>query len=233
MTMQRRTTGVIAAVVLALLGTFGLVTYVESAKDDAVAGERLVNVYVATGRIDAGTSGADIKDHVKREEVPAKVRAKGAVTDLKGLADSVASVDIVEGEQLVKSRFVAPGTPLGRTSKGVPAGYFGSTVSLDPEQALGGQVRAGDKVAVVGVLDDVPGPNDQAQNTATVIARDVLVTAVQIDGSKGANVEKKNVTDAPTGKFLVTLALNQHDLESTVAYVNGGKVWLAADTGAQ
>jgi hypothetical protein len=115
----------------------------------------------------------------------------------------------------------------------VPAGFFGSTVSLDPEQALGGQVRAGDKVAVVGVLDNVSGPNDQATNTATVIARDVLVTAVQIDGSKGANVEKKDVTDAPTGKFLVTLALNQHDLESTVAYVNGGKVWLAADTGAQ
>ena len=50
MTKQRRTVGVVAAVVLALLGTLGLVAYVQGAKDDAVAGEKLVKVYVATGQ---------------------------------------------------------------------------------------------------------------------------------------------------------------------------------------
>ena len=47
MTYQRRTVGIVAAIVLALLGTMGLVGYVQGAKDDAVAGEKLVKVYVA------------------------------------------------------------------------------------------------------------------------------------------------------------------------------------------
>ena len=47
--------GIVAAIVLALLGTLGLVGYVQGAKDDAVAGEKLVDVYVASGKIPAGT----------------------------------------------------------------------------------------------------------------------------------------------------------------------------------
>ena len=56
MTYQRRTVGIVAAIVLALLGTMGLVGYVQGAKDDAVAGEKLVKVYVASDKIPAGTS---------------------------------------------------------------------------------------------------------------------------------------------------------------------------------
>ena len=57
MTYQRRTVGIVAAIVLALLGTMGLVGYVQGAKDDAVAGEKLVKVYVASDKIPAGTAG--------------------------------------------------------------------------------------------------------------------------------------------------------------------------------
>ena len=52
----------------------------------------------------------------------------------------------------MKSRFV-PASAAGLNAKGVPAGMFGATVALDPEQALGGQVRAGDHVAIVGLVD--------------------------------------------------------------------------------
>ena len=40
---------------LALLGTLGLTAYVQGAKDHAVAGEKLVDVYVASDKITAGT----------------------------------------------------------------------------------------------------------------------------------------------------------------------------------
>ena len=61
----------------------------------------------------------------------------------------------------------------------------------------------------------------------------VLVTSVQIDGQNGDSPKKKEVTTAPTGKFFVTFALTQADLEKVVASANGGGVWLAADpTGA-
>ena len=141
------------------------------------------------------------------------------------------STDIVSGEQLVASRFVPPAALLvgGHATKGVPVGFFGGTVSLEPEQALGGQVRAGDRVAVVG-MNDV---NSSDGAKATVIARNVLVTSVQIDGSTGEGPQKKQVTEAPTGKFFVTLALTQGDLEKVVTAANAGTVWLATDAGAQ
>jgi len=113
----------------------------------------------------------------------------------------------------------------GVNSKGVPAGMFGATVSLDPEMALGGQVRAGDKVAIVGVVTS----NGTTANTATMLVSNVLVTSVQIDGSNGDNPKKKEVTSAPTGKFFVTFALTQGDLEKVVAAAKDGGIWLAAD----
>jgi hypothetical protein len=82
---------------------------------------------------------------------------------------------------------------------------------------------------VVGVMSN--NARDLNQDAAQLIVRNVLVTSVQIDGSNGADPQKKEVTEAPTGKFFVTLALNQKDLESVVATVNSGKIWLAADPG--
>jgi pilus assembly protein CpaB len=224
MTYQRRTVGIVAAIVLALLGTMGLVGYVQGAKDDAVAGEKLVKVYVASNKIPAGTAASSISGLVSTEKVPAKVKAENAVTDLKALKGDVTSIDVLPGEQLVTTRFV-PATAAATNAKGVPAGMFGATVSLDPEQALGGQVRAGDRVAIVGIDTS----NSTTTDTASMLVSNVLVTSVQIDGSNGDNPKKKEVTSAPTGKFFVTFALTQGDLEKVVASANAGRIWLAAD----
>jgi len=227
MTYQRRTVGIVAAIVLALLGTMGLVGYVQGAKDDAVAGEKLVKVYVASNRIPAGTTASSISSMVTAQKVPAKVRTQDAVTNLKSLKNEVTSIDLLKGEQLTTSRFVPAGA--ATNAKGVPAGMYGATVSLDPEQALGGQVRVGDHVAIVGVVAD----STNGGNTASMLVSNVLVTSVQIDGENGDHPNKKEVTNAPTGKFFVTFALSQGDLEKVVQSAKDGGVWLAADpTGA-
>jgi pilus assembly protein CpaB len=234
MTFQR-TGALVAAIALAVLGTLGLTAYVHGAKDRAVAGEKLVDVYVASGTITAGTPADQIHTKVKREGVPAKVRASDAVTNLADLKGRVAAIDIAAGEQLLSSRFVSADAQSARvqSSTQVPPGFFQSTVSLDPDQALGGQVRAGNRVAVVAI-DTKTNSASVTPTAAKVIARDVLVTTVQIDGSKGQGADQtQQVTTAPTGKFLVTLALTQPDLENVVTAVNDGTVWLAADPGTK
>ncbi len=221
---QRRTLGVIAAIVLALLGTLGLVGYVQGAKDRAVAGEKLVTVYVANDKIAAGTPLEKLTGLVSAEKVPAKVRATDAVARLKSMKGKVTSIELVKGEQIVASRFVAA-TAATKSSKGVPAGFFGASFALDPEQALGGQIRAGDHVAIVGTISG----NGTEPDTSAVIASNVLVTSVQIDGSNGDNPKRKEVTAAPKGKFFVTFALTQADLGKVVASANTGRMWLAED----
>lgn len=230
MTYQRRTVGIVAALLLALVGTLGLVGYVQGAKDRAVAGEKQVTVYVATQRIPAGTPASQVTDMVKTEKVPTKVRAEDAVKTLKSVKGDVTAIEVLPGEQLVASRFQPAGAVGTDTAKGIPVGFFGATVALDPEQALGGQVLAGDHVAVVGMTNVAGSTTDTAQ----VLAGNVLVTSVQIDGEHGDHPKKKEVTTAPTGKFFVTLALTQPDLEKVVAAANSGRLWLATDpsTGA-
>ncbi len=233
MTFQR-TGALVVAIALAILGTLGLTAYVHGAKDRATAGEKLVDVYVASGKITAGTPVDQLHSKVKLEQVPAKVRAAGAVTNLTAIKGEVAEIDIADGEQLLASRFVSADAQAShvQSSTAVPAGFFQSTISLDPDQALGGQVRAGNRVAVVAIDTKTNSASATTQD-AKVIARDILVTTVQIDGTKGQSTDANGapVLNAPTGKFLVTLAVTQADLENLVTAVNNGTVWLAADPG--
>ena len=107
--MKRKIIGILAAVVLAGIGTAALVVYVESAKDKAVAAEELVDVYVVSETIPKGTPFGEITQSVAVTEVPAKVVVDDAVTDLDDLdEDLVAAVDLQAGEQLLSSRLVAP-----------------------------------------------------------------------------------------------------------------------------
>src|SRR5262245_23408770 len=105
MNSRRLIAGVIA-VVMAVLGTTVIILFVHRAEDRALAGEKVVKVYVADKVIPAGTTGASLEGLVRVDRVPAKVRAAGAVSDLKRLRNRVAQIDLLPGEQLVVDRFV-------------------------------------------------------------------------------------------------------------------------------
>jgi len=232
----KRTGTLLAAIALAVIGTVGLTAYVRGAKDRAVAGERRVAVYVADGKISAGTPANQLATKAKREEVPAKVLADGAVTNLDDLEGLVPAIDIAPGEQLLKSRFLPSSVQAAQVQSSieVPPDFFQSTVLLEPSQALGGQVRAGNRVAVVAMDTKTSAGAAGTTAEADVIVRNALVTTVQIDGERGQGSDgKEQVASAPTGKFLVTLALTESDLASVVTAVNNGTVWLAADPGTR
>lgn len=53
--MNKKLLGVATALMLALIGTVALVAYVTNAEERALAGEELVEVYVVTTEIPAGT----------------------------------------------------------------------------------------------------------------------------------------------------------------------------------
>jgi pilus assembly protein CpaB len=236
--MNRKILGFLAALVLAGIGTAALVVYVESAKDKAVAGEALVDVYVVSETIPKGTPVGDITGSVDVTRVPAKVRVDDAVTDLDGLGDDlVAAVDLQAGEQLLNSRLVSA-SQLTRGS--VPAGLQELTVSLDPTRAVGGALSVGDTVGVVLSFEpfDLPDTDNQSPNMTHLTFHKVLVTAVQFadgegpttseDGDDDADEETEAET-APTNQVLVTLALSSPQVEQVVFAAEFGHIWLTAE----
>jgi pilus assembly protein CpaB len=153
--VTRKVLGVTAAVLLAIFGTFVLASYVQGAEDRAQSDEELVDVLVVSSGVDAGTSSEDLATSVLTQEVPRKVLAQDAVSDLSSLKGKVANVDLVAGEQLVSTRFVKPANFDDRrtTVAQVPEGLHEVTVALDPQRALAGKLQAGDTVGFTASFD--------------------------------------------------------------------------------
>ena len=72
---KRRIIGIAAAVLLALVGTISLVAYVNSAKDQAVADETLVDVYVVDDFIPKGATADTIEASVSIVQIPVAAQA--------------------------------------------------------------------------------------------------------------------------------------------------------------
>ena len=259
--MNRKWIGVIVAVVLAAVGTWLIVRYVQGADDRALAGEETVQVLVVDAQIAAGTPGDDIVGSVRTELVPVKVQAPGSlesVEDLETLEGLVASVDLIPGEQVISARFVTPQLLEEQDDIIVPDGLLEVTLSLSPERAIGGVIRPGDHIAVFAsfassTIDanepgDEPNPtsdpgteetNPAAETTRTpdtthIILHKVLVTNVQVEELPTDNVSDDASTAtlelSPTGRLLVTLALEPENAERFVFTAEFGTVWLAEES---
>jgi pilus assembly protein CpaB len=237
--MKRKIIGILGAVLLATVGTLALVGYVRSAKDKAVAGERQVEAYVLDKTARKGASLEEIRGAVKQVEVPAKVRADDAVTDLAGLdGDLVAGVDLEPGEQLLRSRLVNA-QDLARVE--VPEGRQELAIALDPERAVGGVVRAGDTVGVVLSFEPFDSNSgDKTANVTHLLLHKVLVTSVQFDQNEsgtGSGVvgggddedDDEDVERAPKNRLIVTLALTSSEVEQVVFAAEFGHIWLTAE----
>ncbi|MBA2528955.1 MAG: Flp pilus assembly protein CpaB [Euzebyales bacterium] len=235
--MNRRIIGAVAAVLLAAMGTFVLLAYVRSAEDRALAGERVVEVFVTQEAITKGTPVEALGTKVALEKVPAKVRAGSSVDRLDLLEGKVAAVDLVAGEQLLSSRFVAPETLQAQGEIEIPDGLHQVTVSLEPQRALGGQLKPGDTVGVLASFDPFEGddpPGEQgppkSPNSTHLILHKVLVTQVQQASAAGAappGGSGNQTAQAPSGNLLVTLATKAPSVERLVFTAEHGFVWLS------
>jgi len=253
---RRRITGIVTAMLLAFIGTVALVGYVRSAKDNAAAKEALVKVYIVDKLVPKGAEPETIKTSVSLEEVPARLKQTGALTDLSAVGTNVAATDLQPGDQLLEARLV----PKEKVAEGVTDKVQISTI-LAAERAVGGSLQKGDLVGVylsfdpftveeAGEIDasaptttspaaDVAGtdtstPVDTQKKTPSVTRLEfqhVLVTNVQTtDTPVEANTNDTTAVAQVTGRqFVVTLALSPEQSERFVFASEFGHVWLSND----
>lgn len=143
MNKKRRIIGIAAAILLAVVGTVSLVGYVSSAKDDAVAAEELVDVYVVERFVPKGADADTISESVVLEAIPARLRQDGVLTDLDGIGENVAATDLQPGDQLLAARLATKGGVIGEIDDKVQV-----SARLDAERAVGGALQKGDLVGV-------------------------------------------------------------------------------------
>lgn len=229
--MKARVIGAVAAIILAVVGTMLVASYVSGSDARALQGVNAVSVYVVKERVLSGTPSDKLGSSVESELVPAKVAAADAVTNLDTIKGKVATVDLMPGEQLLASRFADPAS-LRKEAGGVavPAGMQEVTIPLAPERVVGGQVNPGDTVGIVISLDGAGGGGGQVTHLEL---QKVLVTNVQSgkpassDSSTGATPPPK--TSLPSGTIFVTFARKAPDVEKIVFAAEFGKIWLTKE----
>lgn len=224
--MNRRVLAVVSAFLLAAFGTVVLVSYVESARKRAAAGEPVVQALVATAAIAKSTPVEHLAGQMALKMIPKKLITDANVTTLEPYKGKVTSVALFPGEPLLSHRLV---TSEEAERGDIPPGLLEVTVSLPPERALGGHIERGDTVGVVATLEE---PVE-----TKFLLHKVLVSKVQATTAPRAQTNKTEEPDgadqeatetAPSGAFLVTLAVDAGAVERIVFAAEQGTLWLSA-----
>jgi pilus assembly protein CpaB len=232
--LKTRLLGGIVAIVLAIVGTLLLVTYVQGSEARAQKDLQPVDVLVVQSKIPAGSDLQAIKSSVKLASLPAASVPNGALKSLDGLDGKVSGVDLLPGEALLGARLVDPTSLAAPGSVPVPAGLQEISVHLDAQRVVGGRIAAGDTVGIVVLLED-SGAQGAAGGTAQMVFHKVLVTSVQRAASQsktstqGQTGQEQTNTQVPDGDFIVTLARNSVDSTKIAFGAKYGDIWLTKE----
>jgi len=237
--MKRRVLIISLAVLLAVVGTVGVLIYVKKADDRALAGQQAKSVLVAEKRIPAGTTGQVAKADLRVERMPAGSVPSDAVSEVDTELDTlVLSGDVPEGQLLVRTMFV----PAAQLTDGIaiPPDKIAVTVPAESWQRVGGLVKAGSKIAVFdsfNVLEGQPGltpagdglQNQHEYNKATrLLLTGLEVLAVrQEKATQSSSSDDAKAANGDIGKALVTVACTQAEAEKLIHAQQTGAIYLA------
>lgn len=216
--MRRRLLAGFTALALALFGVIVLVRWVQDADERARADEELVPVLVVDERVPAGSDAITVGSAVSTVEVPSRLVAPDALTDLGAASGKVTTADLLPGEQLLAGRFTDPAALLPEGTYPAPDDAVEVTVALDAQRAAGGTLQAGDRVGVQ-LTSQIPDVDGLTAYTVFEVFHEVLVTRVEVP------------TDAATG-FLVTLAVSPDVAQTIVIGSTAQALYLSLETPA-
>ena len=223
--MTRRIIAAVAALLLAVLGGVVLINWVGDADTRARAGEQLVDVLVVQSEVAVGTAADELGGRVSVQQVPARLKAPGAVPDMAGLTGQVTTAALLPGDQVVTGRFADPTALAPAGTVLAPDGMVEISVSLDAQRAVGGVLKAGDTVGIQLTNEESAEGGLTAYSVYRVFSG-VLVTRV-VAPAEGAD---------PSAAYTVTLALSPEDASVVVLGTTSQSVWLsleeASPTGA-
>jgi pilus assembly protein CpaB len=226
--MGRRTILLIAALVVAALGTTLVFVYVNGINNRALADQKPVKVLVTKSLIPAGTSVEDASKlgDFEQKEVAASSVAPNALSDITPIAGQVALSNIYPGEQILKQKFGAPGTT---SALPIPGDKVAISIQLADPARVAGFVMPGSNVAIYVSLTGTGG------GTAGNDFTRVLLPKAQVIAAGPTTVTQTTSTNARTGqanteqvpKAILTLALSQKEAAKVIYASQKGQLYFA------
>jgi len=225
--MARRTLLLVAAVLVAAVGTALIFLYVNGVNDRAVADQSPQRVLVAKTQIAAGTTAADaakagafeLKTFAKNSVAP------GALSDITPIANEVALSTVFPGQQILAAQFGAAGST---SALPIPADKIAISVQLNDPARVAGFVQPGSNVAIFLTANST-GANGLGNFTR------MLLPKVQVVAVGPTTTTSQTSTDSQTGqtnteqisRAILTLALTQQEAQKVIYSSQNGALYFA------
>jgi pilus assembly protein CpaB len=238
--MARRSLAVLFAVTLAVIGAVLVLVYARSADARALEGQQVVDAYVATKDIPAGTSAQSAVDRgwLRKESFSQKGVPAGTLTEVAGpVTQMVATTDIAAGEIVLSKRF--GDQQLGKAAVTVPEGSVAVTVQLTDPARIGPFLRPGSKIAIYDTFNAkdnkaanaVPAGDKLSSDKEDLHVTKVLLPSVEVlgvgddtvSGSVTPQDEQKSGQGTPSA--LVTVAVSPTDAQRLVHATQTGTLY--------
>jgi pilus assembly protein CpaB len=214
----------IAAIVVAALGTTLIYAYVNRTDERARKDQRPVEVLVAKTLIKAGTTGsaASRAGSFKTQPIPEYAVIEGALESTGTIDDLVAVSDIFPGEQIIAAKFAKAGSA---GALPIPAGKVAMSVSLGDPQRVAGFVKPGSDVAIFITITpvQVPGEPPPTGPQTRVLLQRVSILAVGPTTLKPATGNDANKESVPTA--ILTLAVDQVQAQKVIYGSQNGQLY--------
>lgn len=223
--MGRRTLLLIAALLVAAVGTALVFVYVRGIDDRARNNQRAVQVLVAKAQIAAGTkvSAAEAAGAFDRKTVAEDSVAPGALSDVTPIQNLQALSTIYPGEQILQQKFGQPGAT---DLLSIPDGKMAISVQLSDPARVAGFVAPGSQVAVFTNIANAGGVAKEASRLllprVTVIAVGSTTTVARQTTSSNGQTQTEQIPTA-----ILTLALDQTEVQKVGVAQKQGELFFA------
>jgi pilus assembly protein CpaB len=248
--MKRRLLIIVLALILAAVGTSGVLSYVKQANAHALAGMTPVSVLVAQRKIPSGTTaGAAVREGLlASEKLPASAVPVNALSAVPGSLYSLAFSAEVEPGQLLLRPMLVQATQL-TSGLAIPPGMMAVTITFCLSEVVAGAIHPGSQVAVFDTiasggasqLSAQPGcAGAHQQSAGSIKTRIVLprllvlsVGAATGGTASGPATTAQNPGSSSSGSSasgsgtLVTMAVSQTDAERLIQLTEAGLPYLA------
>ncbi len=241
--MSRRIGLLAFALVVALLGTAAVFSYVSRVESRALAGAKPVDVLVAKERITAGTSAADAlkRELVELTTLPRRAVPEGALSTVEDSGSGTLVSDMFAGEVLLKSKFAEQAARTGELL--IPKEKIALSMEFDDPERVAGFVVPGSEVAVFATLPQMSGSatatatqdgNGQRVDVKASVDNDItrlLLPRVSVIAVGPATLRPKAKSkdegdDESVATTILTVAVSQDEAERLVHAKRTGELYL-------
>src|SRR5262245_18431863 len=229
--MTRRILAITVAIILAGLGTVGVLFYALTADARARAKiEDPVTVAIAAKRISVGTTGARIRSEnlVRLEKMPKSSVPSDALSEISSELDKlVITYNVAAGQVLLAANF----GDSARATSGLPMpeGKMAVTVETGVREQVAGYVQAGEQIVMFMTHDivDCKGKTTGIQQTRVLLPRvELLAVGTYQPSRNSASNSSTSGANRTSSSLLVTVAVNQQEAERLIEGQAHGSLYL-------